>query len=116
MDQSQALQVLIEGVNVAQKRGAYSLEEAGALLHAVSAFTRPIQTAKRKRAPDVNTQPPQKPVQKAPPNEEKKEAKSEPAPEDAKQAEVTPDAEPEKKGWFGRSRGSFFANGPIGVK
>jgi len=39
MDQQQALSVLIQAANLAQKRGAYNLEEASAIASAVAIFT-----------------------------------------------------------------------------
>ena len=39
MDQKAALTLLVEAVNVAQKRGVYSLQEAGVISQAVSVFT-----------------------------------------------------------------------------
>ena len=41
MTQQEALQALINAVNVAQQRGAYSLEEAGAIHNAIMTFTAP---------------------------------------------------------------------------
>jgi len=41
MTQQEALQALINAVNVAQQRGAYSLEEASAIHDAIMAFTKP---------------------------------------------------------------------------
>jgi len=41
MNQQEALQVLINGVESAQSRGAYSLEEASKLWEAVRMFTTP---------------------------------------------------------------------------
>ena len=38
MDQNQALNVLVQAARVAQKRGAFSLDEASAVARAVSAF------------------------------------------------------------------------------
>jgi len=38
MDQRQALNVLIQAVNVAQNKGAFSLQEASAVAAAVTAF------------------------------------------------------------------------------
>ena len=38
MDTNQALNVLIQAVNVAQKRGAYNLQEASTISNAVSVF------------------------------------------------------------------------------
>ena len=38
MEQNQALNVLVQAVRVAQKRGAYNLDEAKAIATAVSAF------------------------------------------------------------------------------
>ena len=38
MEQNQALNVLVQAARVAQKRGAYNLEEAKAIAIAVSAF------------------------------------------------------------------------------
>ena len=39
MDQKAALTLLVEAVNLAQKRGVYSLQEAGVISQAVSVFT-----------------------------------------------------------------------------
>ena len=39
MDQNQALSVLVQAVNVAQSRGAYSLKEAGTIAQAVAVFS-----------------------------------------------------------------------------
>ena len=41
MTQQEALQALINAVNVAQQRGVYSLEEASAIHSATMAFTTP---------------------------------------------------------------------------
>ena len=41
MTQQEALQVLISGATVAQKRGAFSLEEASAIHSAVMVFAPP---------------------------------------------------------------------------
>ena len=41
MTQEQALQALANAVAIAQKRGAYSLEEASAIHHAVLTLTKP---------------------------------------------------------------------------
>lgn len=38
MEQNKAIQILVEAVEVAQKRGAYSLAEVDAILPAVKAF------------------------------------------------------------------------------
>jgi hypothetical protein len=122
MDQFQALQVLIDGVNVAQKRGAYNLQEAGALLQAVSVFARPTSTRRAKNTQadsEVATTQPVAPQEAAPTEEPEKKLeqdfKQNVEPQVATNNEET-EPEPEKKGWFGRSRGSFFANGPIGMK
>ena len=40
MEQNQALNVLVQAVNVAQKRGAYKLDEANVIAQAVSVFTK----------------------------------------------------------------------------
>lgn len=39
MNQQQALEILINAVRVAQKRGAFELEEAAVLLEAIKKFT-----------------------------------------------------------------------------
>lgn len=39
MEQNQALNVLVQAVKVAQKRGTYNLDEASAIAAAVGAFT-----------------------------------------------------------------------------
>ena len=39
MEQNQALKVLLQAATVAQNRGAYSLQEAGAIAQAVAVFT-----------------------------------------------------------------------------
>lgn len=39
MEQNKALQILVEAVGLAQKRGAYSLEEIDAILPAIRVFT-----------------------------------------------------------------------------
>lgn len=39
MEQNKAIQTLIEAIGVAQKRGAYSLEEIDVILPAIKAFT-----------------------------------------------------------------------------
>jgi|2_EtaG_2_1085320.scaffolds.fasta_scaffold23600_4 hypothetical protein len=39
MEQNQALKVLLQAATVAQTRGAYSLQEAGAIAQAVAVFT-----------------------------------------------------------------------------
>ena len=41
MEQNQALNVLVTAVNLAQKRGAYNLQEAAAISAAISVFTEP---------------------------------------------------------------------------
>lgn len=41
MNQQQALGVLVQAVNMAQSRGAYSLDEASAIATAVSLFKPP---------------------------------------------------------------------------
>ena len=41
MDQTEALKVLIQGINVAQKRGTYSLKEASILAKAAAVFVQP---------------------------------------------------------------------------
>ena len=41
MTQEQALQALVNAAAIAQKRGAYSLEEASAIHHAVLTLTKP---------------------------------------------------------------------------
>ena len=43
MDQNQALTVLVQAVQIAQSKGAYSLQEAAAVSTAVSAFTPPAE-------------------------------------------------------------------------
>jgi len=40
MEQNQALNVLVQAVNVAQKRGAYNLDEASVVATAVSVFVK----------------------------------------------------------------------------
>jgi len=46
MEKNQALNILVQAVNIAQKRGAYDLKEASAIAAAVSVFTieQPIET------------------------------------------------------------------------
>lgn len=39
MEQNKAIQILIEAVGLAQKRGTYSLEEIDLILPAIKAFT-----------------------------------------------------------------------------
>mgnify|MGYP003628063469 CR=1 FL=1 len=43
MEQNQALTVLVQAVNLAQKRGAFNLDEARAVADAVTIFTTPAQ-------------------------------------------------------------------------
>tara|TARA_R110000824_G_scaffold67377_4_gene174469 strand:+ start:3264 stop:3458 length:195 start_codon:yes stop_codon:yes gene_type:complete len=43
MDQNQALNLLVQAVNLAQKRGAYSLEEASMVAAAAMVFTKPTE-------------------------------------------------------------------------
>ena len=43
MDQNQALNTLVQGVNVAQQRGAFNLKEAAALSSAVEVFVPPTE-------------------------------------------------------------------------
>jgi hypothetical protein len=45
MEQNQALNLLVQAVNLAQKRGAYSLEEASVLATAVSTFTEEVEAS-----------------------------------------------------------------------
>tara|TARA_B100000963_G_scaffold361547_1_gene397587 strand:- start:2301 stop:2483 length:183 start_codon:yes stop_codon:yes gene_type:complete len=45
MTQNDALQALISAVTIAQRRGAYSLEEASAVHQAVTVFTKPSAPA-----------------------------------------------------------------------
>jgi hypothetical protein len=42
-NQQAALKILIQGINLAQSRGAYNLTEAGLLDKCVKLFTRPAQ-------------------------------------------------------------------------
>ncbi len=41
MDQNQALNTIVQGINVAQQRGAFSLKEASVLSSAVEVFVPP---------------------------------------------------------------------------
>ena len=41
MDQNQALNTLVQAVNLAQQRGAFNLKEAAVLANAVQVFTPP---------------------------------------------------------------------------
>ncbi len=43
MDQNQALNTLVQAVNLAQQRGAYNLKEAAVLASAVQVFTPPAE-------------------------------------------------------------------------
>lgn len=46
-NQEVALKVLIQGVNLAQSRGAYNLSEAGLLDKCIKMFTRPAEEMQR---------------------------------------------------------------------
>ena len=39
-EMNQALQVLVNAINIAQKRGTYSLEESAAIYAAIQSFTK----------------------------------------------------------------------------
>jgi len=56
MEKNQALNILVQAVNIAQKRGAYDLKEASAIAAAVSVFTieQPIET--ENNGEDVNNE------------------------------------------------------------
>ena len=43
MDQNQALNTLVQAVNLAQQRGAFNLKEAAVLANAVQVFTPPAE-------------------------------------------------------------------------
>tara|TARA_Y100000310_G_scaffold180322_1_gene180217 strand:- start:3001 stop:3189 length:189 start_codon:yes stop_codon:yes gene_type:complete len=43
MDQNQALNTIVQGINVAQQRGAFSLKEASVLSSAVEVFVPPTE-------------------------------------------------------------------------
>jgi len=49
MDQTEALKILIQGINVAQKRGAYDLQEASVLAKAAAAFVEPVSAPNTKK-------------------------------------------------------------------
>ena len=53
--QTQAVQVLLQGVEVAQKRGAYSLQEASVLSDAVGFLTAKPTTSENEVAEDVES-------------------------------------------------------------
>ena len=48
-EMNQALQVLVNAINIAQKRGTYSLEESAAIYAAIQSFT------KKEEAPEGDT-------------------------------------------------------------
>ena len=54
MEQNQALNVLVQAVNVAQKRGAYKLDEANVIAQAVSVFTKETVPEITKEENDTN--------------------------------------------------------------
>ena len=45
MNQNEALNLLVQAVNLAQQKGAYSLQEAAAIAQAVQTFTPPQEQA-----------------------------------------------------------------------
>ena len=54
MNQNIALNTLVQGVVVAQKRGAYDLKEASVLAEAVAVFTQTTETAAAKEDVDID--------------------------------------------------------------
>lgn len=95
MEQNQALDILVQAVNIAHERGAYKLAEAGLVAQAVAVFTSP---AKEKKGPDPTV------VAEEPGDKEENED------DDEEEEEVPPKT---KSRWF--SRGSVFARG-LGIK
>ena len=52
MDQNEALNLLVQAVNLAQQKGAYSLQEAAAIAQAVQTFT----PSQEQGSPDVTAE------------------------------------------------------------
>ena len=55
-EMNQALQVLVNAINIAQKRGTYSLEESAAIFAAIQSFNQKDSTAPESDDDETPTQ------------------------------------------------------------
>ena len=55
-EMNQALQVLVNAINIAQKRGTYSLEESAAIYAAIQSFTKKDEPAPEDDTDETPTQ------------------------------------------------------------
>tara|TARA_R110002110_G_scaffold27785_2_gene100537 strand:+ start:270 stop:461 length:192 start_codon:yes stop_codon:yes gene_type:complete len=55
-EMNQALQVLVNAINIAQKRGAYSLEESAAIFAAIQSFNKKEEAATEGNVDETPTQ------------------------------------------------------------